>query len=101
MGPHDLSARFDAVSDRLATSGAALDRLDPGPRAFGADGPGRLGELGRTLHLALAAGLAARSDEAVAHGVRLADTADALRRVSGGYADAERAAQDRHAGGVA
>jgi hypothetical protein len=85
-----------ASGERLAGAGAALGELDPGARAFGADAPGRLGELGQALHRHCAAALAARAREAAAHGARLVDVATALRDAAAGYADIDRSAADRH-----
>jgi hypothetical protein len=96
VGLSDLAGRIDAAADRLTDAGTAFARLDPGARALAADSPGRLGELGRLLHLGLASGLAARSDEAAAHGVRLMDTADSLRVVAAGYSDVDHDAGRRH-----
>jgi hypothetical protein len=100
VGLPDLAGRIDEAADRLSDAAAAFAGLDPGARALAADSPGRLGELGRALHLRLASGLAARSDEAAAHRVRLADTADALRVVAAGYADVDTDARGRHDDGA-
>jgi hypothetical protein len=89
MGLEDLAARLAAAGDRLAGTGAALAACDPGARAFGADAPGHLGELGRALHDRCASALAARARESAAHAARLADLAAEVRAAATGYADAE------------
>jgi hypothetical protein len=96
MALHELAGRVAAVGDRLAGTGATLGARDPGARAFGADAPGRLGDLGRALHGRCASALAARAREAAAHGARLVDVAGALREAAAGYADAEHTAHQRH-----
>jgi hypothetical protein len=85
----DLAGRIDAAGDALANASTTLSLIDPGPRAFGADAAGHLGELGRALHRQFVTGLAARGREAAAHAARLADTAHALRLVAEGYRGAE------------
>lgn len=96
MGLHELAGRAGAAGEEMARVAAVLVGCDPGPGAFGAHAPGRLGELGRELHARCAAALTARAREAAAHGARLADTAAALRLASAGYRDAERSARERH-----
>jgi hypothetical protein len=89
-----LAQRLEGAGDRLATSG--LVDVDPGARAFGADNPGRLGDVGRMLHHRWSTALTARAREAAAHGARLTDSADALRVAAERYGDAESAARSRH-----
>jgi len=72
---------------------AGVNAVDPGPRAFGADGPGRLGELGRALHQHWQRALDARAREAAAHGARLDEAADLLLRVAADYADIDESAR--------
>jgi hypothetical protein len=95
MRLNDLANRFDAVGDALAGASTTMSLIDPGARAFGADAPGRLGELGRTLHRQFTSALSDRGREAAAHGARLADTAHALRLTAGGLLDADTTAQHR------
>jgi hypothetical protein len=85
----DLADALDAAGDELAGASTTVTLIDPGSRAFGADAPGALGELGRALHLRLSA-------ESAAHGARFADAAQSVRRVAEGYHDAEDATRDRH-----
>jgi hypothetical protein len=90
-----LADRLDAAADRLAAGGAELADVDPGAAAFGADSPGRLGELGRLLHGRWSSALTDRSREAAVAGARLSDSADALRVAVGRYQDADATAQAR------
>jgi hypothetical protein len=92
----ELAHRVSAVADEVTGAAARLGLSDPGPRAFGADGPGHLGELTRQMYATWSAGLAAREREAAAHGARLTDLAAALRTAAGGYRDAEQSAHQRH-----
>ena len=94
---------IDEVADRVSAlaaevTGAAqrIGLVQPGPAAFGADAPGRLGELGRDLHGAWSAALAAREREAAGHGARLTDLAGNLRQAAEGYRRVEDAAHRRH-----
>jgi hypothetical protein len=95
--------RIDQLADRLARAGdrvtggaATLADHDPGAGVFGADAPGRLGELGRLLHHRLGAALTARARESAAHGARLTDAADLLHGAADRYRDAETGASGRH-----
>jgi hypothetical protein len=96
MGLHELAGRAGAAGDEMAAAAAVLAGCGPGAAAFGADAPGRLGELGRELHARCATALAARAREAAAHGARLVDAAAALRLAAAGYREAERGARARH-----
>jgi len=73
------------ASEVLGGAGARLGTHDPGARAFGADGSGRLGELGRALHHHWQRALDARAREAAAHSARLDDASDTLARTADGY----------------
>jgi hypothetical protein len=73
----------------LAEAGTRMHRHDPGARAFGGDGPGRLGDLGRALHQQFQAALDARGREVAAHAARVEDLADGLVRSAGGYSDVD------------
>ena len=75
-------------SDRLAA-------LDPGAAAFGAGGPGRLGDVGRDLYHQWQRALDARVREAAAHGARLAEISDAVARASAAYSDLDDSARRR------
>jgi hypothetical protein len=80
----------------LSEAAAGVAAADPGPRAFGADHPGRLGELGRALHQHWQRALDTRAREAAAHGARLDEAADLLARVVVGYADIDESARRAH-----
>ena len=82
----ELAARLRWAGEALAAAAADVRRVDPGPSAFGADGPGALGELGLLLYRRWDAALHARADEATRHGARLVEAADGLRSVTDHYA---------------
>jgi hypothetical protein len=95
--------RIDQLADRLARAGeriaagaGPLTDVDPGAGVFGADQPGRVGDVGRLLHRRWSAALAVRAREAAAHGARLVDSADLLRTAADRYRDTEAAARARH-----
>jgi hypothetical protein len=92
----ELAERVGAVADEVGGAAARLALVRPGPAGFAGDGPGRLGELGRDLHGAWSAALAAREREAAAHGARLTDLAAALRQSAQGYRQVEDDARRRH-----
>jgi hypothetical protein len=100
VGLYDLVNRLHAAGDALSAGSADLAALDPGARPLGGDAPGCLGALGRTLHVGIVAGLAARGAEAAAHGARLADAAAALHQVADRYADGDLASGRRLADGA-
>jgi hypothetical protein len=77
------------AAETLAGASARLVMLDPGGHAFGAGGPGRLGDVGRELYLHWQRALDARAREAAAHSGRLDEAADALARAAGGYVDVD------------
>lgn len=89
----DLAGRLDAAGDELAQASTTTALADPGSRALGGDAPGGPGELGRALHRTLTAALSARGREASAHGIRLAETAEALRLAAHGYAAVDQDAR--------
>ncbi len=92
----EIADRVGTVADEVSGAGARLGLIQPGPGAFGGDGPGRLGELGRDLYGAWQAAIAAREREAAGHGARLTDLAAALRRSAEGYRQVEDEAHRRH-----
>jgi hypothetical protein len=96
MEADKLADRVSGVADEVSGAASRLGLSDPGGHAFGGDGPGGLGELGRALHGAWANALSAREREAAGHGARLTDLAGALRRAADGYRDAEHGAHQRH-----
>ena len=84
------------AAETLSAANARLVRLDPGAVAFGAGGPGRLGELGGHLYLRWQRALDARAREAAEHGARLDEVADALARAAAGYAEIDDTARRHH-----
>ncbi len=94
MGLHDTAARLAAAGAEMSGAAAALPRADPGGGPFGADGPGRLGDLGRDLHRGYLVAVEARAREAAAHGARLSAVADAVARAAAGYAAADGEARE-------
>ena len=77
----------------LSEAHGRIGALDPGARAFGVTGAGRLGDLGHDLYLLTQRALDARAREASAHATRLHDLADLVGRASGGYADIDESAR--------
>ncbi|GAA3249619.1 hypothetical protein ACFO1B_52665 [Dactylosporangium siamense] len=92
----DLAGRLEAAGDELAGASTTMALTDPGSRALGGDAPGGPGELGRALHRTLTTALTARSREASAHGIRFAETAEALRLAAHGYRAADHDARRQH-----
>ena len=90
------AAALRVAGEYLADAGAGFAGHDPGPSAFGTDGPGELGELGRTLYHQWRHALENRAREAPLHSERLDQAADAVARAAGGYADVDHAARRRH-----
>ncbi len=88
-----LSASPETSSARR---GGSCPPSIPAPTAFGAGGPGRLGDLGRELYLQWQRGLDARAREAQAHAARMHDLADLVSRSAGGFADANESVRSQH-----
>lgn len=89
------------TGDLLGESGQQLPAVDPGADAFGAGGPGRLGDVGRDLYLQWQRGLEARVREAQAHAARVQEYADLVSRTVGSFADANDSARGQHRDGAA
>jgi hypothetical protein len=89
------AGRLDAAADSIVDAGHAVSLDGLSPADFGAEAPGRLGELGRALHGRWAAALEDRRGEAAQAGARLADLAGSLRVASSGYADTDQAVRRR------
>ncbi len=96
MEVDEVADRLAAVADEVSGAAPLLGRVQPGPAGFGGDAAGHLGELGRDLHAAWTAALAAREREAAGHGARLTDLAGALRQAADGYRQVEDDAHRRH-----
>lgn len=89
------ASRLDTAADSLGDRPASgLDDL--AAASFGAEAPGRLGEIGTTLYARLSAALADRRDEAAEFAARLTELAGSLRTASSGYADTDHAVRRRH-----
>jgi len=90
----DLEMRLDTAAVRLARSAARLSSSHPGARAFGADGPGRLGDIGRALSAQFAGALDARDRQAGSTAAAVSHLAAGVRHAAAGYrqADADRGA---------
>ena len=98
----EVRARLDGAAAHLDRAGAELRRLDPGTRAFGGDGPGQLGALGRALAGEFAGALHARDREAAAASTAIGGLSHALRHSLAGYrdTDAQRDSAGRRIGGA-
>ncbi|HEX5594459.1 MAG TPA: hypothetical protein VFX61_00310 [Micromonosporaceae bacterium] len=90
-----LAGRLDEAVVTLTTAVAAT--APAGLTDFGADAPGRLGELGRALCGQWAATLDARMREASIAAELLTEAAATLRVASGSYAEVDHAAGRRQA----
>ena len=97
-GPAAAAGPLRDAASAVAAGARSLTSADPGARAFGSDGPGRLGELGRELHRTGVAALDARLREAVALSDRLLAVADGVAKAAARYAQADQAAVDRLTG---
>jgi len=92
----EVGHRVAAAADAVSGAAARLALVGPGAAAFAGDGPGRLGELGRELHILWSGALAAREREAAGHGARLADLAAALHLAADRYRETDDAVHRRH-----
>lgn len=90
-----LAARLDQASATLTALARAVTATDPAQAAFGADGPGRPGELGRALHRQWATATDNRAREATNAATRLAAAASAIRTAADRYADTDDATRYR------
>jgi hypothetical protein len=95
-----LAARLDAAAATLAVAVGTLAGLHQHPAAFGADAPGRLGDVGRSLHARWTAALCTREREGRRATARLADAAVAVRGAVDAYAHADAGARRRLARGA-
>ncbi|MEU7612365.1 hypothetical protein [Micromonospora sp. NPDC049204] len=93
-----LSARLDEASATLTTIAHTVTASDPAQAAFGADAPGRPGEIGRALHRQWVTATDDRAREAHTAAGRLAAAAAAVREAADRYAEVDRAARRRLAG---
>ncbi|MDG4807385.1 hypothetical protein O7634_11555 [Micromonospora sp. WMMD1120] len=93
-----LSARLDEAGATLTVVSHTVTAGDPPQAAFGADAPGRPGEIGRALHRQWTTATDDRAREARAAAGRLAAAAAAVREAADRYAEVDRAARRRLAG---
>ncbi|MFI7518995.1 hypothetical protein [Micromonospora globbae] len=93
-----LAARLDEAAATLTTLSHTVTANDPPQAAFGADAPGRPGEIGRALHRQWTAATDNRAREARAAAGRLGAAAAAVREAAEHYADADLGARRRLAG---
>lgn len=96
-GLHAAARRLDEAAAAISDAARTVAALGPAGAAFGVDGPGRLGELGRAMYRQWSATLDARAREAVSAAGWLADLAAALRVAAASYADTDIAAGRRQA----
>ena len=92
---HRLAARLDAAAASVAIAARSIGGLHHYPAAFGADAPGRVGEVGRVLYTRWTAALCTREREARRAAARLADTAVAVRGAAEAYAEVDADARAR------
>ncbi|SCG80194.1 hypothetical protein GA0070609_6301 [Micromonospora echinaurantiaca] len=93
-----LASRLDEAGATLAALSRTVTVGDPPQAAFGADAPGRPGEIGRALHRQWVAATTDRAREAHAAAARLAEAATAVRGAADGYRAADDAARRRLTG---
>ncbi len=89
-------AALRSTADVFGEAGQRLPTVDPGASAFGAGGPGRLGEVGRDLYFQWQRALDVRAREAQAHASRVHELAGLVERVAGGLTEANDSARSRH-----
>ncbi|HEY7222325.1 MAG TPA: hypothetical protein VH561_01715 [Micromonosporaceae bacterium] len=94
-------AALHASADLLGEAAQKLPTIDPGPAAFGTDGPGVLGEAGRETYLRWQSALDARAREARSHAARIWDLVEVVGRAAGGLAEADEQAVRAHRDGSA
>ncbi|MFI7076355.1 hypothetical protein ACIBO1_03565 [Micromonospora sp. NPDC049903] len=93
-----LAARLDEASATLTALSRSVTAADPAQVSFGADAPGRPGEIGRALHRQWVNATGDRAREAHAAAAQLTATATALRQAADRYSDTDSAASRRLAG---
>jgi hypothetical protein len=94
---HAVAGQLDEAAATLATAARTVTVLGPPDRAFGVDGPGRLGDLGRALRDQWLTAADARAHEAGAAANQLAGIAGMIRVAAASYADTDFAARRRQA----
>lgn len=86
----EYADRLRDAAERLGNAGELIRAVDPGPRVFGADAPGALGELGRHLYDRWAAALSAGESQARRQGAQLAGAADRLGKLVAGHVESDQ-----------
>lgn len=87
----DLADRLEQAAATVTSVAHEVAYLRPAYPAFGADGPGRLAEVGFALHQWWVSATAARAREATAAAAQLTDVAGTVRQVAASYADTDAA----------
>ncbi|SCL37508.1 hypothetical protein GA0074692_4692 [Micromonospora pallida] len=90
-----VAARLDEASSTLTAVARAVAAAGPAPTDFGADGPGRPGDLGRALYRLWVTATDNRAREATAAAARLDAAASAIRDAADRYADTDDAVRRR------
>jgi hypothetical protein len=93
-----LAARLDEAGATLTALSRTVTAGDPPHAAFGADAPGRPGEIGRALHRQWTAATDDRAREARVAAGRLAAAAASVRDAADRYGEVDRAARRRLTG---
>ncbi|GIJ33404.1 hypothetical protein ACN26Z_04205 [Verrucosispora sp. WMMD703] len=93
-----LAGRLDEASATLTALSRSVTAGDPAQVAFGADAPGRPGEIGRALHRQWVAATGDRAREAHTAAAQVASVAAALREAADRYSDIDSAVSRRLAG---
>ncbi|PZG07225.1 hypothetical protein C1I95_31335 [Micromonospora craterilacus] len=93
-----LASRLDEASATLTALSRSVAAGDPAQVAFGADAPGRPGEIGRALHRQWVAATGDRAREAYAAAAHLASAAAALRQAADQYTDTDSVVSRRLVG---
>lgn len=92
MSADAIATQLGAAASTLSVMDRSVLSLESSAAAFGAEGGGVPGRVGRILHAHWSAVLAARAREAADTAARLTDLADSVRRTHRDYADADESA---------
>jgi hypothetical protein len=93
-GLRELASGLNQAAERVAEVPAALARFEQRPFDDLAAAPGRLGDIGRDLRKQCEEAWQERQDEAADAARRIDRLADAVRAVSGQYAEIEETVRD-------
>lgn len=89
LTPEDVAVALRRAGRDLTDAATEVRATGLGAAAFGAAGPGVLGELGGLLHGRWSSALRVREAEARDQADRMADLADALRKATEMYVDTD------------